>query len=127
MVSGSSVTAPATGAVARTGARDPAEVVAAIRREEAGVVFAAHVETASGIMLPDSYLRAISVRQAEVVKLIPKEGATAWDISRALFPDSTDVHRFLAVSEAVAHLDLAHTERKLAVEMSDGREVYRRA
>jgi aspartate aminotransferase-like enzyme len=36
------------------------EVVAAIRREEAGVVFAAHVETASGIMLPDGYLRAIS-------------------------------------------------------------------
>ena len=36
------------------------EVVSAIRREEAGVVFAAHVETASGIMLPDSYLRAVS-------------------------------------------------------------------
>ena len=36
------------------------DVVAAIRREEAGVVFAAHVETASGIMLPDSYLRAMS-------------------------------------------------------------------
>jgi glyoxylase-like metal-dependent hydrolase (beta-lactamase superfamily II) len=73
------------------------------------------------------YLRAINMRQAEVVKLLPKEGATAWDIARALFPAADDVHRFLAVSEAAAHLDLAQTERKLAVEMSNGREVYRRA
>jgi hypothetical protein len=71
------------------------------------------------------YLRAIRERQSAVIKLVPKTGATAWDVSREMFPDSTDVHRFLAVSEAVAHLDLAHTEGKLAVEMSDGREVYR--
>jgi hypothetical protein len=37
------------------------------------------------------------------------------------------VHRFLATSESVAHLDLAHSEGKLAVELSNGREVYRRA
>src|SRR5918999_1035281 len=71
------------------------------------------------------YLRAINERQAEVVKLIPKTGATAWDIALELFPGSTDVHRFLAVSEAVAHLDLAHSENKLALELTaDGREVY---
>src|SRR5215212_10139200 len=69
------------------------------------------------------YLRAINERQSEVVRLIPKTGATAWDIAQQLFPGSTDVHRFLAVSEAVAHLDLAHSENKLAVEISDGREV----
>src|ERR1041384_5343806 len=73
------------------------------------------------------YLRAIRERQTEVIKLMPKTGATAWEIARALFPDAADVHRFLAVSEAVAHLDLAQTENKLAVELtSDGREVYRR-
>jgi len=72
------------------------------------------------------YLRAINERQAEVVRLIPKTGATAWDISRELFPGTDDVHLFLATSEAVAHLDLAHSEGKLAVELSDGREVYRR-
>jgi glyoxylase-like metal-dependent hydrolase (beta-lactamase superfamily II) len=71
------------------------------------------------------YLRAIRERQAEVIKLVTKAGTTAWDIARALFPDAADVHRFLAVSEAVAHLDLAHSERKLAVELGDGREVYR--
>ena len=71
------------------------------------------------------YLRAIRERQTAVIHLVPKAGASAWDVSRELFPDSTDVHRFLAVSEAAAHLDLAHSEGKLAVEMSDGREVYR--
>ena len=74
------------------------------------------------------YLRAINERQAEVIKLIPKAGATAWDISLQLFPGAADVHRFLAVSETVAPLDLAHSENKLALELSsDGREVYRRA
>jgi glyoxylase-like metal-dependent hydrolase (beta-lactamase superfamily II) len=72
------------------------------------------------------YLRAISERQAEVIRLVPKSGATAWDIARELFPGTDDVHRFLAVSESVAHLDLAHSEGKLAVELGDGREVYRK-
>ena len=71
------------------------------------------------------YIRAINERQAEVIRLVPKTGATAWDVARELFPGADDVHRFLAVSEAVAHLDLAHSENKLAVELSDGREIYR--
>jgi glyoxylase-like metal-dependent hydrolase (beta-lactamase superfamily II) len=71
------------------------------------------------------YLRAIRERQADVIRLVPKAGATAWDVAREMFPGTDDVHRFLAVSESVAHLDLAHSEGKLALEMSDGREVYR--
>lgn len=72
------------------------------------------------------YLRAIRERQAAVIRLVPKIGATAWDISRELFPEADDVHRFLAVSEVVAHLDLAQSENKLAVEMNGKREVYRK-
>ncbi len=71
------------------------------------------------------YFRAIQERQAEVIKLVPKTGISAWDVSRAMFPETDDVHRFLAVSEAVAHLDLAHSEGKLAVEFAGEREVYR--
>ena len=71
------------------------------------------------------YLRAVRERQAEVIRLVPKGGATAWDISQAMFPETDDVHRFLAVSEAVARLDLAHSEGKIALELSDGVEVYR--
>lgn len=72
------------------------------------------------------YLRAISERQGEVIKLVSKDGTTAWDVSRQMFPETDDVHRFLAVSEAVAHLDLAHSEGKIALEFSSGIEVYRR-
>ena len=37
-----------------------AEVLAAIAAEKPALVFAPHVETASGMMLPDSYLRAVA-------------------------------------------------------------------
>src|SRR5438132_9404642 len=72
------------------------------------------------------YLRAIRERQAQIIRLVTDDGATAWEVSRAMFPDADDMHRFLAASEAVAHLDYAHSEEKLGLEMSDGREVYRR-
>lgn len=36
------------------------EVVATIKAEKPGLVFAPHVETASGMMLPDAYLRAVA-------------------------------------------------------------------
>ena len=72
------------------------------------------------------YLRAIRERQDAVISFVPKNGATAWEVSRNLFPETDDVHRFLAVSEAVAHLDYAESEGKIGVEISDGREVYRK-
>ena len=72
------------------------------------------------------YLRLIRERQSGIIGLIPENGATAWEVSRKLFPETDDVHRFLAVSEAVAHLDYAHSEGKIELEMSDGREVYRK-
>jgi phage-related minor tail protein len=71
------------------------------------------------------YFRAIRERQAEVIRLLGKAGASAWEIAQEMFPGADDVHQFLAVSEAVAHLDLAHSEGKIAVEVSDGKEVYR--
>jgi aspartate aminotransferase-like enzyme len=37
-----------------------AEVVARIREEQPGILFAPHVETASGIILPNAYLRAVA-------------------------------------------------------------------
>ncbi|MCP5074357.1 MAG: alanine--glyoxylate aminotransferase family protein [Rhodobacteraceae bacterium] len=41
------------------------EVVARIKAEKPDVVFAPHVETASGMMLPDDYLKTISAAQRE--------------------------------------------------------------
>ncbi|MEO6153784.1 MAG: aminotransferase class V-fold PLP-dependent enzyme [Croceibacterium sp.] len=43
-----------------------AEVVAAIHRERPAAVFAPHVETASGMILPDDYIRAVADAAHEV-------------------------------------------------------------
>ncbi len=74
------------------------------------------------------YVRAVDERQRRVISLIPEGGTTAYDLAQKVFPNaaSHDVHRFLAVSETVAHLDYAEREGKLAVELKDGIEVYRK-
>ncbi|MCD9185833.1 MAG: MBL fold metallo-hydrolase [Pyrinomonadaceae bacterium] len=74
------------------------------------------------------YIRAIDERQRNVISLVTKEGINAFDLAQKLFPKAIekDVHRFLAISEAIAHLDYAETERKLAVEFKNGVEVYRK-
>lgn len=71
------------------------------------------------------YIRAINERQNQVVRLVPKQGATPWEVAQGMFPGADDVHRFLAVSEAVAHLDLLHSEGKIAMEVAGENEVYR--
>jgi glyoxylase-like metal-dependent hydrolase (beta-lactamase superfamily II) len=74
------------------------------------------------------YVRSIDERQRRVMSLVPSNGVTAFEIASKLFPASFDhdVHRFLAISEAIAHLDYAEKEGKLAVEQIAGVEVYRR-
>jgi len=100
--------------------------LARVRSFAPTLVFGGHGEPIRDFEeLFNRYLRLIRERQSRIIDLIPKSGATPWEVSRSLFPDTDDVHRFLAVSEAVAHLDYAHSEGKLELEMSDGREVYR--
>ena len=74
------------------------------------------------------YVRSIDDRQRRVVSLVSNAGLTAFDVAQKLFPDSLDhdVHRFLAISESVAHLDYAESEGKIAVEFRDGTEFYRK-
>jgi glyoxylase-like metal-dependent hydrolase (beta-lactamase superfamily II) len=74
------------------------------------------------------YVRAIDERQKRVVSLVSGDGTTAFELAGRLFPDSFDagVHRFLAISEAIAHLDHAEREGKIALELDGGVEVYRR-
>ena len=71
------------------------------------------------------YFRAVQQRQSQVIEAVSKDGVTAWDVSRRLFPETDDVHRFLAVSEAVAHLDLAQSEGKVGFELKGTVEVYK--
>jgi len=73
------------------------------------------------------YVRAIDERQNRVIALAKGSGTTAFEVARQLFPSSFDhdVHRFLAISEAIAHLDYAESHGKVAVEFSGGVEYYR--
>jgi glyoxylase-like metal-dependent hydrolase (beta-lactamase superfamily II) len=72
------------------------------------------------------YFRAVQERQSQVITLVDKAGVSAWEVAQKLFPQADDVHRFLAVSEAVAHLDLAHSEGKIALELKGPVEVYKK-
>ncbi len=74
------------------------------------------------------YVSSIDERQKNVVALVSNDGATAFDVAQKLFPQANgrDVHRFLAISEAIAHLDYAESEGKIAVELKDGVEFYRK-
>lgn len=74
------------------------------------------------------YVRAIDDRQRNVIAQVTSTGVTAFELAEKLFPNSfdADVHRFLAISESVAHLDYAESEGKIGVELRDGVEFYRR-
>ncbi|PYT04487.1 MAG: hypothetical protein DMF60_15170, partial [Acidobacteria bacterium] len=69
--------------------------------------------------------RFTNARQSKLMTLLPKDGATAWDTSQRLFPDAGGYHRFLALSETVAHLDYAVAEGRLVVERRGEQETYR--
>ena len=71
------------------------------------------------------YFRAFQERQSKVIGYVTKQGVTAWNVALKMFPQADDVHRFLSVSEAVAHLDLAQSEGKIAYELSGPTEVYK--
>lgn len=74
------------------------------------------------------YVRMIDERQAKILSILDRKGMTAWDIAQKLFPHviNENTQRFLAISEAVAHLDYAESEGKIAVEIKSGIEFYRK-
>jgi len=69
-------------------------------------------------------VRHIHERLAKVISLVPKPGITGWEMSKLMFPKAIDINRFLAVSEAVANLDLALAEGRLRMQQNDEIEVY---
>ena len=66
------------------------EVVAAIRKERPEVVFAPHVETAAGMLLPDDYLRTLAAAAREIGALFVLDciaSGTIWVDMRAVGVD----------------------------------------
>jgi glyoxylase-like metal-dependent hydrolase (beta-lactamase superfamily II) len=104
--------------------------LAKIREFKPTLVYGGHGEPVTDFdEIFNRYVRAIDERQRQVVSLVSKEGVTAFQVAQKLFPDSVgseDVHRFLAISESIAHLDYAEGEGRIAVEPKDGVEFYRK-
>jgi glyoxylase-like metal-dependent hydrolase (beta-lactamase superfamily II) len=69
-------------------------------------------------------VRHIRERQTKVIGLVLRDGITAFQMADLVFPGVRDIHRFLAVSEAVAHLDFAVAEGRLLSEIRDGVDWY---
>ena len=102
--------------------------LAKIRSYSPTLIYGGHGEAVTDFEeIFNRYVRAIDERQKRVISFVDKSGVTAFEIAQKLFPDSfdADVHRFLAISEAIAHLDYAASQNKIEVEMSAGVEHYR--
>lgn len=103
--------------------------LAKIRSYSPTLLYGGHGEPISDFEeIFNRYVRAIDERQKVVISLVSKRGETAFDVAQSLFPDAVtrDVHRFLAISEAIAHLDYAESENKISVEVKDGVEYYKK-
>jgi len=100
-----------------------------IRSLSPTVVYGGHGEPISDYEeIFHRYIGSIEERQRKVVELVSKDGSTAYDVARRLFPDAQgdDVHRFLAISESIAHLDYAESRGLIGVDSSSEVEIYRK-
>ena len=72
------------------------------------------------------YVRAVDARQQKVLGFVRGESVTAWEVAGKVFPDAIDqdVHRYLAISEAIAHLDYGVSEGRLGRRRVDGVDLY---
>ncbi len=103
--------------------------LAKLRNESPTLVYGGHGEPIYDFEeIFNRYVREIEKRQKDVLALVEKNGSTAWNIAQRLFPAAIDhdIHRFLAISEAVAHLDYSCERGKLDIELKNGVEFYRK-
>ncbi len=103
--------------------------LAKLRSYSPTYVFGGHGEPVTDFEeIFNRYVRAIDERQKRVLRLVDKRGITAFDVAQSLFPHAIhdDTQQFLAISEAVAHLDYAESGGKIAVEINSGIEYYRK-
>ena len=105
------------------------ESLSKIRSLSPTIVYGGHGEPISDYdEIFHRYMKSIEDRQRRVIGLVSKDGSTAYEVAQRLFPDAQndDVHRFLSISESIAHLDYAESLGHVGVESSDGAEIYRK-
>lgn len=91
--------------------------VSRIRQMAPTLIRTAHGEDVSDF--EEHYQRLVrhtEKRSERVIGLVPPDGITAWEMSQILFPNVSEINRFLAASEAIAHLDRAASRGRLRCE-----------
>ena len=69
-------------------------------------------------------LRHTEDRQKKVIGMVGENGMTGNELAGKLFPGVSGVGRFLAISEALAHLDLAVRDEHLRMSSRDGVDFF---
>lgn len=64
-------------------------------------------------------------RMASVSQALEQGARTTWDVTQALFPNLSPLDTFLAISEAIGHLDLLELEGKIESTDSEGIAIWR--
>jgi glyoxylase-like metal-dependent hydrolase (beta-lactamase superfamily II) len=64
-------------------------------------------------------------RLARVLEALRNGARTTWDVTRVLFPNTSPLDTFLAVSEVIGHLDLLEMEGRIVGQNVDGVLVWR--
>ncbi len=64
-------------------------------------------------------------RMARVLEALEQGARTTWDVTQALFPDLSPLDTFLAISEAIGHLDMLELEGKIARTDSGGIAIWK--
>ncbi len=98
-----------------------------IRKINPTVVRPGHGDSISDFeLLYKRYRQDIDQRQMEIIRAVSKSGSTAWEIAQVIFPNALDqkIHRFLAVSETIAHLDYAVNTKVLNMKSSESIDFF---
>ena len=101
-----------------------------IREESPTLIYGGHGEPIDDFdEIYYRYHNSIAERQKAVLDLVKKAGVTAWEVAQTLFPNAIDkeIHRFLAISESVAHLDYATASKKIRVREDENVEYFESA
>ena len=75
----------------------------------------------------DRLLHFFGKRQERIEDVLSKGPATAWELSRALFPAAPSAATFLTVSEVLANLEVLESRGRVAREAQGGLYRFRRA
>ncbi len=92
-----------------------------LRKFDADIVLPGHGEIIYDLKgVIDGIMVHHEVRKRKVLKFLDGAPKTAYDICQHLFPNMEPYHIYLAMSEAVGHLDLLNTEGMVEAEERDG-------